>query len=79
MGKIKVQGKKRNKIKNNILSQKKTRQRNGKRHSRKPRSVSRPRYVETLLVADNSMYEFHEEGEGDVEQYLLTIMNMVRK
>lgn len=47
-----------------------------KRHSRKPRSVSRERYVETLLVADNTMTEFHEDG--DVETYLLTIMNMVR-
>ncbi|XP_065156634.1 A disintegrin and metalloproteinase with thrombospondin motifs 12-like [Atheta coriaria] len=48
-----------------------------KRHQRHriKRSISSPRYVEALLVADSSMVEFHEDG--DVETYLLTIMNMV--
>lgn len=44
--------------------------------TRGKRSVSNPHYVETLLVADHSMVEFHEDG--DIEMYLLTLMNMVR-
>ncbi|XP_077291043.1 ADAM metallopeptidase with thrombospondin type 1 motif B [Arctopsyche grandis] len=52
----------------------KSRNRNRKR-MRQPRSVSRPRHVEVLLVADSSMTEFHQKG--NVETYLLTIMNMV--
>lgn len=43
---------------------------------RQPRSVSRPRHVEVLLVADSLMIDFHQKG--NVETYLLTIMNMVR-
>lgn len=43
--------------------------------SRSKRSVSSPRHVEALVVADRSMVEFHQDG--DVEMYLLTIMNMV--
>lgn len=39
------------------------------------RSVSSPRHVEALVVADPSMISFHQDG--NVEQYLLTIMNMV--
>ncbi|KRT86067.1 hypothetical protein AMK59_1874, partial [Oryctes borbonicus] len=42
---------------------------------RRKRSVSKPRFVETLLVADSSMIEFHD-NDG-IETYLLTIMNMV--
>ena len=44
-------------------------------HHRHKRSISTPRYVEALLVADSSMVAFHQDG--DVETYLLTIMNMV--
>lgn len=44
-------------------------------HTRKTRSVSSPRHVEALVVADPSMVNFHQDG--DVEMYLLTIMNMV--
>lgn len=44
-------------------------------NSRLKRSVSKARYVEALLVADSTMVEFHEQG--DVETYLLSIMNMV--
>lgn len=44
---------------------------------RRKRSVSKPQYVEALLVADSSMVEFHEDG--DIDTYLLTIMNMVTK
>lgn len=43
--------------------------------TRKKRSVSSPRHVEALVVADPSMVAFHQDG--DVEMYLLTIMNMV--
>ncbi|KAJ8714545.1 hypothetical protein PYW07_002770 [Mythimna separata] len=42
--------------------------------SRRTRSVSKPRHVEVLLVADKSMTDFHD---GSLETYLLTIMNMV--
>lgn len=44
-------------------------------HRRDKRSVSSPRHVEALVVADSSMVEFHQDR--DVEVYLLTIMNMV--
>lgn len=40
---------------------------------RKKRSISSPRHVETLIVADSTMVVFHD----DIETYLLTIMNMV--
>ncbi|XP_025830015.1 A disintegrin and metalloproteinase with thrombospondin motifs 7 isoform X2 [Agrilus planipennis] len=43
--------------------------------NRTKRSVSKPRYVEALLVADQSMVDFHENE--DIETYMLTIMNMV--
>lgn len=42
---------------------------------RTKRSISSPRHVEALVVADSSMVTFHQDG--DVETYLLTIMNMV--
>lgn len=42
---------------------------------RSTRSVSKPRHVEVLLVADKSMTDFH--NQGNLETYLLTIMNMV--
>lgn len=42
---------------------------------RSKRSVSRARHVEALVVADRTMMAFHQDG--DVETYLLTIMNMV--
>lgn len=44
-------------------------------HKRIRKSVSKPHYVEVLLVADTSMVAFHEEW--DLTTYLLTIMNMV--
>lgn len=44
-----------------------------KERLRKKRSISSPRHVETLIVADSTMVAFHD----DVETYLLTIMNMV--
>uniref|UniRef100_A0A8I3N084 A disintegrin and metalloproteinase with thrombospondin motifs 7 n=1 Tax=Canis lupus familiaris TaxID=9615 RepID=A0A8I3N084_CANLF len=39
------------------------------------RSVSREKWVETLVVADAKMVEYH--GQPQVESYVLTIMNMV--
>ncbi|XP_021536138.2 A disintegrin and metalloproteinase with thrombospondin motifs 7 [Neomonachus schauinslandi] len=39
------------------------------------RSVSREKWVETLVVADAKMVEHH--GQPQVESYVLTIMNMV--
>lgn len=44
-------------------------------HSRTKRSISSPRHVEALVVADSSMVAFHQDDY--VETYLLTIMNMV--
>ncbi|XP_075402480.1 A disintegrin and metalloproteinase with thrombospondin motifs 10 isoform X2 [Tenrec ecaudatus] len=41
------------------------------------RSVSRERYVETLVVADKMMVAYH--GRRDVEQYVLAVMNIVAK
>uniref|UniRef100_A0A452UCS2 ADAM metallopeptidase with thrombospondin type 1 motif 12 n=1 Tax=Ursus maritimus TaxID=29073 RepID=A0A452UCS2_URSMA len=39
------------------------------------RSISKERWVETLVVADTKMIEYH--GSHSVESYILTIMNMV--
>uniref|UniRef100_A0A5F9CXW8 A disintegrin and metalloproteinase with thrombospondin motifs 7 n=1 Tax=Oryctolagus cuniculus TaxID=9986 RepID=A0A5F9CXW8_RABIT len=39
------------------------------------RSVSKEKWVETLVVADAKMVEYH--GQPHVERYVLTIMNMV--
>jgi len=41
----------------------------------KKRSTSRKHVVETLVVADKSTVEYHENE--NVEEYLLTIMNIV--
>lgn len=57
----------------NLKKHKYRKLKNKKSHER--RSVSTPRFVETLLVADSSMVEFHD-NDG-IETYLLTIMNMV--
>ncbi|XP_053557160.1 A disintegrin and metalloproteinase with thrombospondin motifs 12 [Bombina bombina] len=40
-----------------------------------PRSVSKERWVETLVVVDTKMIEYH--GSDNVESYVFTIMNMV--
>uniref|UniRef100_A0A8C3NUN3 ADAM metallopeptidase with thrombospondin type 1 motif 7 n=1 Tax=Cyanoderma ruficeps TaxID=181631 RepID=A0A8C3NUN3_9PASS len=39
------------------------------------RSISREKWVETLVVADTKMVEFH--GSDNIEKYVLTVMNMV--
>ncbi|XP_013867217.1 A disintegrin and metalloproteinase with thrombospondin motifs 12 [Austrofundulus limnaeus] len=43
--------------------------------SRSQRSVSRERWVETMVVADSKLIEYH--GNDNVESYVFTIMNMV--
>uniref|UniRef100_A0A3Q4B8I0 Peptidase M12B domain-containing protein n=1 Tax=Mola mola TaxID=94237 RepID=A0A3Q4B8I0_MOLML len=43
--------------------------------SRWRRSVSRERWVETMVVADSKLIEYH--GSDNVESYIFTIMNMV--
>ncbi|XP_061483861.1 A disintegrin and metalloproteinase with thrombospondin motifs 1 [Rhineura floridana] len=48
----------------------------GHRSTRKKRFVSSPRYVETLLVADQSMAEFHGNG---LKHYLLTLLSVAAK
>ncbi|XP_054439897.1 A disintegrin and metalloproteinase with thrombospondin motifs 12 [Pteronotus mesoamericanus] len=45
------------------------------RRSLSRRSISKERWVETLVVADTKMVEYH--GSENVESYILTIMNMV--
>ncbi|XP_067377923.1 A disintegrin and metalloproteinase with thrombospondin motifs 12 isoform X2 [Channa argus] len=47
----------------------------GQAQFRKQRSVSRERWVETLVVADSKLIEYH--GSDNVEAYIFTIMNMV--
>lgn len=42
---------------------------------RQQRSISKEKWVETLVVADSKMVEYH--GQPQVESYVLTIMNMV--
>ncbi|XP_050165709.1 A disintegrin and metalloproteinase with thrombospondin motifs 7, partial [Myiozetetes cayanensis] len=49
-----------------------------KQHRRRrirQRSISREKWVETLVVADTKMVEFH--GRENIEKYVLTVMNMV--
>ncbi|XP_051896607.1 A disintegrin and metalloproteinase with thrombospondin motifs 7-like [Pristis pectinata] len=41
----------------------------------KQRSISKERWVETLVVADTKMVEHH--GSENIEAYVLTVMNMV--
>uniref|UniRef100_A0A8B9FWW2 ADAM metallopeptidase with thrombospondin type 1 motif 7 n=1 Tax=Amazona collaria TaxID=241587 RepID=A0A8B9FWW2_9PSIT len=48
-----------------------------KQHRRriKQRSISKEKWVETLVVADTKMVEYH--GSESIEKYVLTVMNMV--
>ncbi|NXE81340.1 ATS7 metalloproteinase, partial [Cochlearius cochlearius] len=41
----------------------------------KQRSISKEKWVETLVVADTKMIEYH--GSESIEKYVLTVMNMV--
>lgn len=43
--------------------------------TRRKRSISNNYFVEALVVADSGMVEFHQDGE--IETYILTLMNMV--
>ncbi|XP_072243654.1 A disintegrin and metalloproteinase with thrombospondin motifs 12-like [Leuresthes tenuis] len=43
--------------------------------TRSQRSVSKERWVETMVVADSKLIEYH--GSNNVESYIFTIMNMV--
>ncbi|NXR84256.1 ATS7 metalloproteinase, partial [Pycnonotus jocosus] len=46
-----------------------------RRRRLRQRSISREKWVETLVVADTKMVEFH--GSDNIEKYVLTVMNMV--
>ncbi|KAM9311948.1 A disintegrin and metalloproteinase with thrombospondin motifs 7 [Gastrophryne carolinensis] len=46
-----------------------------KKDSKTRRSISKEKWVETLVVADPKMVEYH--GHKNVESYVLTVMNMV--
>lgn len=79
LGKLKVQekiNKHKNKVTVSSMSHSYLKKLKYKRlKQRNKRSVSRPQYVEALIVADSTEINFHEDG--DIETYLLTIMNMV--
>uniref|UniRef100_H3DES8 ADAM metallopeptidase with thrombospondin type 1 motif, 12 n=1 Tax=Tetraodon nigroviridis TaxID=99883 RepID=H3DES8_TETNG len=47
----------------------------GQARPRTQRSVSKERWVETMVVADSKLIEYH--GSDNVESYIFTIMNMV--
>uniref|UniRef100_A0A673HYV7 A disintegrin and metalloproteinase with thrombospondin motifs 12-like n=1 Tax=Sinocyclocheilus rhinocerous TaxID=307959 RepID=A0A673HYV7_9TELE len=44
-------------------------------HQISPRSISKERWVETMVVGDSKLVDYH--GSGNVESYIFTIMNMV--
>lgn len=48
-----------------------------KRRRIRQRSVSKEKWVETLVVADPKMVEYH--GSKDVESYILAVMNIVSR
>ncbi|XP_041274399.1 A disintegrin and metalloproteinase with thrombospondin motifs 7 [Onychostruthus taczanowskii] len=50
-------------------------QKQQRRRRIRQRSISREKWVETLVVADTKMVEFH--GSANIEKYVLTVMNMV--
>lgn len=47
----------------------------GQARPRSQRSVSKERWVESMVVADSKLIEYH--GSDNVESYIFTIMNMV--
>lgn len=67
-GKVIVQGGRKTRRHHNM-------QNKNNKKKRTKRSISSPRHVEALLVADYSMVSFH--ADVNLETYLLTIMNMV--
>lgn len=50
-------------------------QKQQKKRRIKQRSISKEKWVETLVVADTKMVEYH--GSENIEKYVLTVMNMV--
>uniref|UniRef100_A0A7M4DZF2 ADAM metallopeptidase with thrombospondin type 1 motif 7 n=1 Tax=Crocodylus porosus TaxID=8502 RepID=A0A7M4DZF2_CROPO len=60
-----------------ILSKRRERweQKQQKKRRIKQRSISKEKWVETLVVADTKMVEYH--GSENIEKYVLTVMNMV--
>ncbi|XP_072353423.1 A disintegrin and metalloproteinase with thrombospondin motifs 12-like [Scyliorhinus torazame] len=64
---------------NNILQQERQRERWEEIHRKSrrisQRSISKERWVETLVVADTKMIEYH--GSENVQSYIFTIINMV--
>ncbi|NWI30315.1 ATS7 metalloproteinase, partial [Sula dactylatra] len=50
-------------------------QRQHRKRRIKQRSISKEKWVETLVVADTKMIEYH--GSENIEKYVLTVMNMV--
>ncbi|NXX96272.1 ATS7 metalloproteinase, partial [Centropus bengalensis] len=50
-------------------------QKQQRRRRIKQRSISKEKWVETLVVADTKMIEYH--GSENIEKYVLTVMNMV--
>ncbi|KAK3539221.1 hypothetical protein QTP86_030738, partial [Hemibagrus guttatus] len=51
------------------------REQQGPDRGRSRRSVSTERWVETMVVADSKMLQYH--GNNNVESYIFTVMNMV--
>lgn len=45
---------------------------------RKRRSLSLRRYVELMVVADESMFEFYDRKEIELRRYVLSVMAIVR-
>uniref|UniRef100_A0A8C3CJ78 ADAM metallopeptidase with thrombospondin type 1 motif 7 n=1 Tax=Cairina moschata TaxID=8855 RepID=A0A8C3CJ78_CAIMO len=61
-----------------MLSEKRRERWEQKQHRKrriKQRSISKEKWVETLVVADTKMIEYH--GSENIEKYVLTVMNMV--
>uniref|UniRef100_A0A8C3CIJ7 ADAM metallopeptidase with thrombospondin type 1 motif 7 n=1 Tax=Cairina moschata TaxID=8855 RepID=A0A8C3CIJ7_CAIMO len=61
-----------------LLSEKRRERWEQKQHRKrriKQRSISKEKWVETLVVADTKMIEYH--GSENIEKYVLTVMNMV--
>uniref|UniRef100_A0A8C8E599 ADAM metallopeptidase with thrombospondin type 1 motif 7 n=1 Tax=Otus sunia TaxID=257818 RepID=A0A8C8E599_9STRI len=61
-----------------LLSEKRRERWEQKQHRKRrirQRSISKEKWVETLVVADTKMIEYH--GSENIEKYVLTVMNMV--
>ena len=47
------------------------------RHSRMRRAMSVKRYIETMVVTDESMFEFYGRNEIELRRYILSVMAIV--